>query len=62
MTNNEMCQGCFSKMSYRWMTYCSQLSIEHRDQCPCVICLVKSMCNITCEDYSKFVHNRKGDI
>jgi hypothetical protein len=54
MTVHDECKGCYTYM-YRIKNYpdeenaCDPLEIKN---CPCRICIVKSMCNSECKDYT----------
>jgi hypothetical protein len=39
------CKGC---KSYK---YCSIPPVRYNIQCPCLKCLIKSMCNDSCREY-----------
>lgn len=52
-TKNE-CRGC--RMCYKKTLKCSidmVPYISETEQCPCMICLVKGMCNSVCADFLK---------
>ena len=53
MTNNEICQGCWSTMKCNdiWPT-CKNVHIKDYKDCPCAKCLVKSMCSDVCEEFA----------
>ncbi len=46
MTTNNNCKGCATTDTCEYM--------EKADECPCKICLVKGMCDMTCDDYLTF--------
>jgi hypothetical protein len=46
MINNELCQGCLTN------NQCDQTPIK---DCPCIRCIVKSMCRDACEEYEIFI-------
>ena len=52
----EHCDGCCGgcRKGYKYHDH-----IEREDiYCPCGVCLVKVLCNTTCEDYSKYYSGR----
>ena len=49
-TNNEMCQGCTTSGGL----LCDQTPIRDDIVCPCVSCIVKTMCTHACEEYDSF--------
>ena len=53
MSNNEeMCQGCSTSSGL----LCDQTPIRDDRVCPCVSCIVKTMCIDACEEYDSFTH------
>jgi hypothetical protein len=51
MTNNEMCQGCSTSS-----VLCERTPIIDDMVCPCVNCLVKTMCRIGCEEFQDYIY------
>jgi len=49
MTENASCYGCMVE------GYCDFEREAKRKGCPCMICLVKGMCQKPCEDYNQFL-------
>ena len=50
----EECKGCLLNEGHVYKRQCMfQKSNEHQN-CPCNICLVKSMCKSPCEEYSEY--------
>ena len=45
--NNEMCTGC---RSYENDVPCKYIKND-KEVCPCLICLIKGMCNDACEKF-----------
>ena len=55
------CEGC---SMYQCLLYIlSEPDLKYRiariEKCPCKICLVKSMCRVTCEEYAKQFKNKR---
>ena len=51
MSEENICRGCFV------IDTCNVPHIHGEAAmriCPCTVCLIKSMCNHSCEDYDKF--------
>ena len=47
MTQDEICSGC---LTYEKVDMC--LGYKLKDiSCPCIICLIKIMCDTPCQDY-----------
>ena len=51
--NNEMCRGCIFYKNKDNAT-CKLYPVKDNKVCPCVSCIVKSMCIVTCEDFDNF--------
>lgn len=47
------CEGCYTRMT-NGNESCRY--IVNDGSCPCSECIVKSMCNDSCEDFSEYVH------
>lgn len=47
---NNLCKGCSLKNSIYITGLCFFELYEHRDECPCIQCLVKPICRIGCEN------------
>jgi len=56
MTNNEVCKGCLALRYSRGVISCS-FSIKDGKVCPCVNCIVKTMCNIGCEEFHDYIYS-----
>ena len=60
MSNNEMCIGCITYVneviSFGGGIVCP---FKTHKQCPCSICLVKSMCDRICEDFQNHLYKYK---
>jgi len=56
MTNNEICKGCPE------LDLCSRISIKDKMQCPCMNCIVKSMCNNACEEFQDYMNIQESII
>jgi hypothetical protein len=53
--NNEICKGCWVNI---WSTMkCMKIPIKGDKVCPCINCIVKSMCSEICKEflYSKYM-------
>lgn len=52
-----LCKGCintdFNNGLFAMLT-CKLIPIQNNKQCPCSICLVKSMCGSYCTDFGTF--------
>ncbi len=46
------CKGCYTFMSDHMD--CPHHVINESDECPCRICLIKGVCDTTCEEYNDF--------
>ncbi len=44
----EGCWGCYTR------DMCKRAKHDESLNCPCKMCLIKSMCNTPCEEYKKF--------
>jgi hypothetical protein len=50
---NDPCEGCIADKMYSF-------DCEHKPwnaNCPCTICLIKVMCQITCDEFKTFSDN-----
>ena len=47
-----MCQGCSTKRG--WL--CDQPPVKNNKDCPCVSCIVKTMCSDMCKDYAIYAN------
>ncbi len=45
------CEGCYSK---RVSSFCNSMYRFTNDECPCAMCLIKVMCNDSCDEYEVF--------
>ena len=51
------CQGC--KSYETGVCYCVEHQLKASRKCPCIVCLVKMMCEDRCEDYQHYWDNWK---
>ncbi len=49
---NHSCKGCYILISD--LMDCPHQAINEVGNCPCRICLIKGICNTTCEEYNDF--------
>ena len=54
MSNNEMCRGCVYYKPINERMTCKIKPIKDDKICPCVNCIVKTMCKMMCDDYRNF--------
>lgn len=52
------CKGCYSKDS---PFSCHPKFRNRSDECPCGICLIKGVCDRSCEDHEAFVSESRGN-
>ena len=46
-----MCEGCWTYNIVK-KPRCKHIPMKDNKQCPCSICLVKTMCNKVCEEFA----------
>lgn len=55
---SDVCRGCYTymtRMEHSGLSRIPQYQCSGEiSECPCLICIVKSMCSIECEDFVKF--------
>jgi len=57
------CKGChlyYGKKGNPSKCLVRALPYVDVDECPCRICLVKGICNDTCEDFSEYLKGKRG--
>ena len=62
----DYCDGCFSKHSHRkhgvLIQPCCNMGYNDKGQCPCTLCIVKMMCDSSCDDYFNYrLEKEKSD-
>jgi len=55
--NRQECKGCHIYMDHE----CFFTGIKDVDKCPCKICLIKGVCHIACEEYTKYYYMWRKD-
>ena len=57
--SNELCKGC---RTYIPVEEICALGIKDVDECPCPVCLVKSMCKVICDTQYDLLMKEQGKI
>jgi hypothetical protein len=55
----DSCKGCFM---YEHAIECKYVDKFLAELCPCRECLVKIMCEMSCEDFNKIENTQKGKL
>ena len=58
--NNEICIGCPINNDDIGILSCGLITTKDNKQCPCTICLVKTMCNAACEEFKDYLYKYTG--
>ena len=50
----DYCKGC---PTYNYKSACSQSEYNKNGECPCCECLIKPMCEITCQKFENWMRS-----
>jgi hypothetical protein len=56
---NEKCKGCGYQMKIRPECGFTKPGIPAFSDCPCQMCLIKSLCHALCDDFCKMIDKEK---